>query len=154
MRLSDVPGLPPRLYFSFRGQEPGECWLWTGWSQGGYGYTRVGSRTDGTRRQVRVHRLMFEAAKGPIPDGLVIDHLCRNKLCGNPAHLDAVTQRENVLRGDSPAARCAVVTHCPRGHEYTPENTYVCKRGKRSCQTCKGIASKAYQRRKAARHAS
>jgi hypothetical protein len=73
---------------------------------------------------------MYSAVKGAIPDGLHIDHLCRNRACCHPDHLEAVTPRENVRRGVR-----SQVTHCPKGHEYTPENTKV-KRGRRNCRAC------------------
>lgn len=73
---------------------------------------------------------------GAIPSGLTIDHLCKVRRCVNPAHLEPVTRGENVLRGDTITAANARKTHCPRGHEYDDANTYVCKRGLRSCRTC------------------
>lgn len=82
-----------------------------------------------------VHRLTYAAFREPIPDGLVIDHLCKVKNCCNPWHLEAVTQRENVLRGDTIPARHASLTHCPRGHAYDEANTRVHK-GKRYCRAC------------------
>lgn len=74
------------------------CWNWTGTLSKGYGVMKVHSRST------RVHRLMYEVFVGPIPEGLVIDHLCKNKQCVNPEHLEAVTSRENTLRGDGPTA--------------------------------------------------
>lgn len=70
--------------------------------------------------------------RGPIPEGLVIDHLCRDLLCVNPGHLEPVTQKENVRRGVGHGAE----THCPQGHEYTEANTRVSKKNKRYCRAC------------------
>ncbi len=71
-------------------------------------------------KAVRAHKKMFIILKGEIPEGMVIDHLCRNRNCCNPEHLEAVSIRENILRGESGNGK---KTHCPQGHEYTPENT-------------------------------
>ena len=106
------------------------CWLWTACKNvSGYGVFSL----DGKPRQA--HRVSYEMYIGPIPDGLVIDHLCRNHSCVNPEHLEPVAQRENILRGKSPAARCATVKHCPQGHEYNEENTRR-YRGFGYCRVC------------------
>ena len=91
-----------------------ECWVWTG-PLVTAGYGRV---SNGRGHGLLAHRVAWEIAFGPIPEGLVIDHLCREKLCVNPNHLDPVTQRINVLRGVGPIAQNAVKTHCVRGHPY------------------------------------
>jgi hypothetical protein len=107
------------------------CLVWTGPGSGtGYGKFRR------FRRSVFAHRFAYMALVGPIADGLVLDHLCRNRACVRPDHLDAVTQRVNVLRGESPAACHAVATHCPAGHAYNKVNTLVSKRGSRLCRAC------------------
>lgn len=108
------------------------CWEWTGARDPkGYGYAR---NPHGTRM---AHRIVYEALVGPIPDGLVIDHLCRNPSCVNPDHMEVVAQGENVARGTSRIPDNAVKTHCPAGHEYTPENTYYTKaNGYRACRKC------------------
>ena len=99
----------------------------------GYGQIQI----DGHKQLV--HRLAYELFVGPIPEGLQIDHLCRNRACWRWDHLEAVTSRENTLRGQGITARCAKVTHCPRGHEYAGENLYVSPRGKRFCRACRPI---------------
>jgi hypothetical protein len=119
--------------------EPSGCWIWTGNKiAGGYGTMRVG----GKRREY-VHRVSYRLHKGPIPDGYHLDHLCRQRLCVNPEHLEAVLPRVNILRGVGATAQHARKTHCPRGHEYTPENTITPagRRGRR-CRTC----SRAYEK--------
>jgi len=117
------------------------CWEWDKpvAGIGGYGRLFVGSRSDGSRRLRMAHIVSYEVFVGPVPAGLQLDHLCRNRACVNPDHLEAVTPRENVLRSDSPMARQARQTHCKRGHEFTAENTYLNK-GKRYCRTCQRAA--------------
>lgn len=111
---------------------PGGCWLWTGCiGTAGYGFFYTGVR------QANAHRFAYEAAVGPIPDGMQLDHLCRVRRCVNPGHLEAVSSRENTLRGHGPAALNARQTHCIRGHEFTPENTYVRSNRSRDCRECK-----------------
>lgn len=79
---------------------------------------------------------MYRELVAPIPDDLTLDHLCRVRACVNPDHMEPVTIRENALRGETAAARNAAQTHCPQGHEYTGENTYVTTAGSRRCRTC------------------
>lgn len=114
-----------------------ECWTWPGAvNNWGYGYTTVGNGTARGRR-VMVHREAYERLVGPIPAGKHLDHLCRNRVCMNPRHLEPVTIAENVLRGDGPGARNRRKTHCKNGHAFTPENTfYVCDGKERRCRIC------------------
>lgn len=120
------------------------CWLWTGCVlRNGYGQA-----WDGTGRDY-AHRISYELANGPIPDGLQIDHLCRVRHCVNPAHLEAVTMPTNILRGVSPAALNARKTHCVRDHEFTPENTATTAT-QRVCRTCKRDTQRQYRERKRA----
>jgi len=108
------------------------CWNWTAAKMpAGYGLFGVGRR-----RPEYAHRFSYELAFGPIPQGMVIDHLCRNTSCVNPDHLEVVTHRENSLRGNGSPALNARKTHCIHGHEFTPENTYRYPHGGRKCRTC------------------
>ena len=117
------------------------CWEWTG-AGGSYGSTRNGDRT-----QV-AHRAFYEEFVGPIPVGLTLDHLCRNRRCVRPGHLEPVTNKVNVLRGEGPTAVNARKTHCIHGHEFTPENTYLYSTG-RQCRACAIERSRrSYERRK------
>lgn len=113
-------------------QESG-CWIWQRAIDGkGYGQMRV----KGKMR--RAHRVLFERVNGPIAPSMTLDHLCRNRPCVNPAHLESVTMRENILRGNSTSAQNAIKTHCPQGHPYSPDNTWVhTKRGTRICKQCR-----------------
>jgi hypothetical protein len=109
---------------------PTGCWLWTGGvSKWGYGKFKVEGRT------LAAHRWGYEALVGPVPEGLQIDHRCRVRSCVNPSHLDAVTCRENLLRGDTFQARNAAKTHCPKGHPYSGDNLML-SAGGRYCRTC------------------
>jgi hypothetical protein len=115
---------------------PDQCWLYMGpQTKAGYGRITV----DGVC--VFAHRYAYELLVGPIPEGKHIDHVkargCTHHNCVNPAHLEPVTRRENILRGDSPAAKNARKTHCPKGHAYDDQNTYVRADGERDCRTCK-----------------
>lgn len=120
---------------------PDECWPWHGViANNGYGIFSFRSKT------AMAHRLSYEWLVGPIPEGLTIDHLCRNTLCMNPSHMEPVSMYENIMRGDCPAAQNARKTHCRHGHEFTPENTVVkMRRGHpaRVCRTCRDEQNRA-----------
>jgi hypothetical protein len=106
------------------------CWIWVGCRhEKGYGLVGIGGR------DMRAHRVSYEHFIGPIPDGLQIDHLCCNPPCVNPAHLEAVTSRENTLRGNGPTAQNARKTHCKYGHPLSGQNLGR-DRDWRRCLTC------------------
>ena len=111
------------------------CWLWLGGSGGKGGP----EQRYGQYRARRAHRLAYEAVIGAIPDGRVLDHLCRNRLCVNPAHLEPVTHQINILRGVGHAAENAKRTICKNGHPLTGENLLVAagrRHSRRVCRTC------------------
>lgn len=112
------------------------CWEWRG-HQGPNGYGQLGG--DGTT--YRVHRLVYVMLVGPVPDGLVLDHLCRNRLCANPAHLEPVPEFVNFVRGASPSAVAFRTDTCKRGHSLDLEigDVYVTPTGKRDCRRCNRI---------------
>lgn len=112
----------------------GDCWEWTGCVlQNGYG------QFSDEGRRVFAHRFVWELLVGPIPEGLTIDHLCRNKICVNPDHLEPTSMRVNVLRGEGPTARNARKTICKRGHALRGSNLYVPASGTRQCRACRRI---------------
>lgn len=125
------------------------CWRWTGKVDiYGYGYL---SRGWPLRGNIGAHRAAWELLRGPIPEGLTIDHLCRVRLCVNPDHLEPVTNVENVMRGEGFAARAARQTHCKWGHPFDERNTYHYPKGGRGCRACNRESQRRFKaRRKAA----
>ena len=128
-----------------------ECWPFTAaLTHDGYG------RFWFEGGQVMAHRMAYELAVGPIPDGLTLDHVaargCTRRDCCNPAHLEPTTVRENTLRGKGLTALHARKTHCHRGHEFTPENTYSCGRDGRGrgCRTCRRSDAARYRAKRRA----
>lgn len=127
----------------------GGCLLWTGnLTSDGYGTIRIGSRIDGSRRMTPVHRVTWEHMNGPVPDGLEIDHTCKTRSCVNVQHLRAVTHLENMQTATFGWKRH--LTHCGRGHEFTPENTHIRSNGTRSCRSCWPIRRAAQRKARAA----
>lgn len=119
------------------------CWTWAGSvTPSGYGLAFSKGRPK------RAHRLAFEWARGEIPAGHVIDHLCRVRLCVNPAHMDAVSERENILRGSAPTAINARKTRCSRGHPLSPSH----RRGWRICVECKRSRAVGYYHARSQEH--
>lgn len=114
----------------------GGCWVWTGATSRGYGNFTPNGRGSWTT----AYRWSYEHHVGPVPEGLELDHLCRNRACVNPAHLEPVTHLENRQRA------ALAKTHCKNGHEFTPENTYQRKdRVGRNCRTCSNAASRRHR---------
>lgn len=112
----------------------GGCWVWLGYVCPWTGYGKYGRKM--------AHRVSYELAVGPIPAGFQIDHLCRNRRCVNPQHLEAVSPRVNILRSMSPSAIVVRTNRCKRDHELTPENTYHRPDGGgRQCRECIRIRS-------------
>jgi hypothetical protein len=127
------PTEPRARFFAQVVKQSDGCWIWTG-STDGKG--RYGSfQFDG--RNLRTHRASYEWAKGPIPEGRVLDHLCKTTLCVNPDHLEPVTQHLNIIRGDGWGGTNSRKTHCPQGHPYDEANTYITPcNGGRICRAC------------------
>jgi hypothetical protein len=107
------------------------CWPWLGWKSKGYG------GFWNHNRSVRAHRFSYELLREPIPEGLTLDHLCRNRACVNPAHLEPVTHRVNVLRGIGLSAQNARKRTCKYGHPFDGHNVSVAADGERTCVMCR-----------------
>lgn len=137
--------LPEKFWRNVEVSQDG-CWRWTkGLNHAGYARFPVVS--EGRRQHRRIHRLTYEVFVAPLTPGLTIDHLCRVRNCCNPAHLEEVTQRENTLRGDTLNAANVLKTHCPQGHPYSADNTYV-NRGRRNCRICSRASARDSHARK------
>ena len=117
------------------------CWLWNG-AVSTAGYGRIGDKS----KLLQAHRVAYVLWKKEIPSGLQIDHLCRNKLCVNPEHLEAVTHQVNSARAN--AIRWSGYTHCKRGHEFTDANTMLQHDKYRRCRACHNLKSREYRKNK------
>lgn len=126
-----------RFWESVDRRSPEECWPWKGYRKppelgaiSGYGHANYHDKT------YRAHRVSYEITHNGIDDAMKVDHLCRNPCCVNPAHLELVTNRVNVLRGVGPSARAARRDKCIRGHPYTEESMKIRADGARACRIC------------------
>jgi hypothetical protein len=126
--------------------ELGPCWLWTVDTPRGYGRFHINE--NGKWRNLYAHRWAYEALVGPIPSDLELDHLCRERACVNPSHLEAVAHATNTLRGMSPGAIALRRNTCIRGHERTVENVYLRADGSRTCRVCHRDDEREYRKRK------
>lgn len=122
------------------------CWNWTGArTSGGYGnFSIVAVRKN--QDWIVAHRYAYQQLIGPVPDGMDLDHLCRNRRCVNPAHLEAVSRRENLLRGNTLIAKQIKQTECKRGHSLSGKNLQITSQGKRNCRTCLDLLNFKYGR--------
>lgn len=122
-----------------------DCWKLRGsLSGGGYGHFWNGER------RMPAHRFIYEHLYGSVPEGFELDHLCRNRWCVNPAHLQVVTHSENVRRGLTPLLnkiRGNSITHCPHGHPYDETNTVYTREGWRDCKICRKVSKLLYRRK-------
>lgn len=146
--MGGARGTPAERFWA-KVQVGDDCWEWTAsFGSHGYGSFWPGKDADGKNLpMVTAPRYAYELLVGAVPEGLQIDHLCRNRRCVRPAHLEVVTPGENVRRG----LAGSLVTHCPQGHEYTPANT--ARQANRSggmsrvCRQCHRERQRAYQAR-------
>ena len=116
------------------------CWEFTGHlDKYGYGQIKI------NRKTILTHRYIYEYYYGTICPDLTIDHLCRNRACCNPLHLEQVTKQENNKRGNSASGINKRKTHCKRGHEFTKENTIIKKMEKRCCKICQTLHLNAFR---------
>lgn len=137
-----VYGPAPLRFWRHVAITPG-CWLWLAHlTEDGYGRF-----SDENHRQVYAHRWSYETLVGSVDDGLELDHLCRVRNCVNPSHLEPVTKRENMIRGESFAAVNARKTHCDYGHEFTPDNLAPDTKGRRICRECARRRNREYRER-------
>jgi hypothetical protein len=130
---------PEQLFWS-KVEKTAECWLWTGALSDGYGSVGYKGKTR------KAYRVAFELSGGTIPHGLELDHLCRNRRCVRPNHLEPVTKAENMRRGNLATAsaqraeKMRTATHCRRGHAFTADNVLPRKDGRRACRTCRRMS--------------
>ncbi|MDQ3028986.1 MAG: HNH endonuclease [Actinomycetota bacterium] len=144
---------PARFWSKVTGGDYTTCWTWTAYiDSAGYGRFRTGGRTG---QMEGAHRVAYRLLIGEVPDGLELDHLCRNPGCVNPWHLEPVTHAVNSRRstaGEVNAARQRAITHCPQGHAYSAENTGFRRDGRRRCKACGRRAARARYEADPAKH--
>lgn len=139
---STALGVSERFWMKVR--KTPACWIWeASKDENGYGMFK-------DSRMHRAHRWAYEHTVGPIPNGLVLDHLCRTPSCVNPAHLEPVTNDENLARGWGRRVKNHMVNSCINGHAFSPTNTYINPLGRKVCRTCMAQARNRYTTRKAA----
>ena len=127
---------PPHIRFWRYVEKTKSCWLWTGALCKGYGHFMLAQRPAVT---TKAHRYAFKQLVGPIPDDMTIDHLCLNKACVNPDHMEIVTFSENSKRGNPLKSRCL------NGHAFNDANTYYYRNGRRKCRTCERDRMRKYR---------
>lgn len=130
--LAKYPGETLEERFWARVDPSGVCWEWQGQRVKGYGRLWTPEKPV-----VPAHRWAYENLVGPIPEGMTLDHLCRNHACVNPDHMDLCTRGENAMRGSGPAAMNARKTQCRNGHAFDEDNTYITAEGRRQCRQCR-----------------
>lgn len=139
-RFPKPAGLEQRFMLRVSKADDG-CWIWLGSRWARYGKFCL----PGDQRRVAAHRWAYEHFRGPVPEGLELDHLCRNIWCVNPGHLEPVTHKENVRRGMAGSvngARQRTIAHCPAGHAYDAANTCYTPRGSRTCRACQAASAR------------
>ena len=143
-RYRETCGLPHRIRDKFVIADDG-CWDWLSKKRPNeYASVAPEGRVygRGDRTTEPAHRVVYKILVGDIPEGLDLDHLCRNRACVNPDHLEPVTTKVNVLRGVGACARNARKTHCPRGHTLEGDNLLLHKGGRaRVCRECHRVSS-------------
>ena len=151
--------LPIERFLALTTIESGQCWTWNGSrSKDGYGQMVLDGRRDRKRVRIAPYRFIWEWVNDePMPDGLEPDHTCNNRGCVNPSHVEPVTHAENQRRSYQRGRKRIHVdyvggrkrgTHCPHGHEYTPENAVLSSQNSVQCRECNRRACAAYQRKR------
>lgn len=138
--------LLPRLFRDKIVIDDNCCWLWTA-AKKPEGYGVFTTRAGKVKKTWNAHIFSYEHIVGLVPRGLQLDHLCRIRHCVNPSHLEPVSARTNLLRGNGPTAHKAAQTHCIHGHIFDTENTYTNRNGTRRCKKCSNKSSYASHKR-------